>query len=245
MRPASLRCLTSVSGDLLAALLAGRRLRGNPYARRQWIRTAQRLAAGLPEAALARAERTDEAAIDGLLASECFAELVGSYRELIDEPAAAHTARLVDLARMALEQALVLDLDPGAALFELEEAEHGRDPAETLAKGVLARARRRSGPPPSVPIPPGPAAHPLDRRVCGAARNLRDATLAEHALHRSAERAATTAEAARKALALRRGTPAAGPARRPAPVAVGPAQASPSTEPRLRPAAFPRRPQGP
>src|SRR5687768_1383500 len=109
MRPASLRCLTSVSGDLLAALLAGRRPRGNPYARRQWIRTAQRLAAGLPKAAVARAERTDEAATDGLLASEAFAELVESYRELIDEPAAAHTARLMGLARMALEQALVLD----------------------------------------------------------------------------------------------------------------------------------------
>jgi predicted component of type VI protein secretion system len=62
--------------NLLAAVTSGRRAR-NPHARRDWLRVSQRLACGLTPRQVARAERTDEAAIDALLAQTGFRALVG------------------------------------------------------------------------------------------------------------------------------------------------------------------------
>ncbi|HEX6015497.1 MAG TPA: hypothetical protein VFY87_27600 [Geminicoccaceae bacterium] len=127
--------------DLLAAATAGRRRR-NPYARRDWIRVSQRLATGLTPKQVARAEGTDEAAIGNLLAQDGFRELVAAHEEFLAEPPEAAMARLVRLARLALENALSADWDVGAALFVLREHKRGRDAAETVAKGVIAASRR-------------------------------------------------------------------------------------------------------
>ncbi|MEK0082283.1 hypothetical protein, partial [Benzoatithermus flavus] len=133
---------------LLAAALLGRRRPANPYRRRDWLRISQRLALGMSPEAVARAEGTTPEAVACLLQQRAFRGLVESFEKLIARPAAEQRTRLVRLARLALENALS-DWDAGAALFVLAEDARGRDPAESLAEAVLARARR-----PATAIPP-------------------------------------------------------------------------------------------
>jgi hypothetical protein len=94
---------------------------------------------------VAHAERRDEAAIQGLLAQDGFRELVASWEALAAKPPEEQTRQLVVLARQAIHNALA-DWDIGAAFFVLREDERGRDPALTLAKGVVASCRRRCRP---------------------------------------------------------------------------------------------------
>ena len=137
--------------NLLAAVTSGRRAR-NPHARRDWMRVSQRLACGLTPRQVALAERTDEAAIDALLAQAGFRALVAAYEDFLALPPADAMAQLVKLARLALENALC-DHDVGAALFVLREDKLHRDAAQTLAKNVLATSRRKHG----SAAPPSPA----------------------------------------------------------------------------------------
>ena len=85
----------------------------------------------------------DEAAIEELMAQDGFRELAAAHEELLAEPPEAAMARLVGLARLALENALSVDWDVGAALFVLREHKRGRDAAETVAKGVIERLAGR------------------------------------------------------------------------------------------------------
>ena len=84
----------------------------------------------------------------------------GSRDDLAASPE-AHRRRLVGLARQALERALLCD-DAPVAVFVLEEEAHDRDPAVTLADGVLKAKARTLRPPvetageaPSRPLPLG------------------------------------------------------------------------------------------
>ena len=129
---------------LRAGLAAVRWKRGNPYCDRTTLRVAQRFAFGLDKPAVARAEGTDEAAIEALLAQDGFAEVIASWHDILDESSPAFMARLEKLCRLALTNAL-LEWDVGAALFAQRELTQGRDPAQTLAKRVRAQARRDSG----------------------------------------------------------------------------------------------------
>jgi hypothetical protein len=198
--------LSRPTARLLTASLVGRRRPRNPYARRDWLRVSQRLASGMTPQAIAWAEGTDAAAVEDLLQRDEFRRLVDSFAELLARPAEAQRARLVRLARIALENALG-DWDVGAALFVLEEDARGRDPAETLASGILARGRgtaapapapSRAAPAPASPSGPG-AYDPLTGLVRRGAATLRRAIVEEHALQ-DAARAATE-----------RGGPAAAP----------------------------------
>jgi hypothetical protein len=216
----------------LAAVLVGRKRPTNPYARRDWLRTSQRLAAGMTPEAVALAEGTEPQAVEALLARPDFQGLVDSFARLIARPAEAQRARLVRLARLALETALS-DWDAGTAVFVLDQDARGQDPAETLAEAALAKVRRAATaiPPARAPEPapaPRPAApgryDPLDGLVRRSASALQAGLLAEHALHHAtgageplpprpraeeappaepASPSVTTAEAARRALALR------------------------------------------
>ena len=144
---------------LLPAVLAGgcTAARRTP-ARRDWLRVADRLAAGLSPAAAALAEGERGAAlVEELLAQEDFRELVEATRESLAEPPEVQRRQLVMLARQTLERAMAWDGDPRAALFVLEEDARGRDPAETLADGVQ-KARRRA-----VASAASPAARPPHR----------------------------------------------------------------------------------
>ena len=91
---------------LRAGLAAVRWKRGNPYCDRTTLRVAQRFAFGLDKPAVARAEGTDEAAIDALLAQDGFAEVIASWRDILDESSPAFMARLEKLCRLALTNAL-------------------------------------------------------------------------------------------------------------------------------------------
>ena len=126
---------------LRAGLAAVRWKRGNPYCDRTTLRVAQRFAFGLDKPAVARAEGTDEAAIDALLAQDGFAEVIASWHDILDESSPAFMARLEKLCRLALTNAL-LEWDVGAALFAQRELTQGRDPAQTLARRVRAQAKR-------------------------------------------------------------------------------------------------------
>ena len=173
---------------------------------------------------VARTKGTDEAAVESLLAQDGFRELVAAHEEFLAEPPEAAMARLVRLARLALENALSVDWDVGAALFVLREHKRGRDTAETIAKGVVAASRRASRGTTFPPLPAQPAATPPtcerpyepDRRLIerGAAR-VRQTVVEEHAIRHAAAKGAmaepvapppgviATVAAARKALAMK------------------------------------------
>ena len=103
-----------------AGLVAVRWKRGNPYCDRTTLRVAQRFALGLAKPAVARVERTDEAAIDDLLTQDGFAEVIASWRDILDESSPEFMARLEKLCRIALTNALA-EWDVGAALFAQRE----------------------------------------------------------------------------------------------------------------------------
>ena len=222
---------------LLPAVLAGgcTAARRTP-ARRDWLRVADRLAAGLSPAAAALAEGERGAAlVEELLAQEDFRELVEATRESLAEPPEVQRRRLVILARQTLERAMAWDGDPRAALFVLEEDARGRDPAETLADGVQ-KARRRAiataaspAAPPRAPehsAEPQPRYDPLQAMVHRGAARCRDMVRIEEAIRLAAEHGAatsaaeptTTVAAAHAALALRRAEP---PPRPPLPLRHG------------------------
>ena len=135
--------LTSLAGMCAAVVpRTGGRPR-NPYLRRDWMRRSRRLAAGMSPREVARAEQVDEAEIQDLLQRADFAALVQSWHAIDALPQAEQIRRLVILARQAIEQALC-DWDVPAAFFVLRENERGRDPAETVANGIIAAARRRA-----------------------------------------------------------------------------------------------------
>ena len=197
---------------LRGALVAVRWKRGNPYHARDAVRIAQRLALGLPKPAVAKAERTDEAAIDALLAQDGFAEVIAAWQAILDEDAPEFMVRLEKLCRIALHNAL-MEWDVGAAVFARRELRQGRNPARTLAERVRARAKQPPRPLPPVaplaplgPLPPlDPDYDPLAVLVRRSEAALRDAVLAEQTVQAMAQ--ASTAEAATKALAGKRAAP--------------------------------------
>ena len=240
---------------LRAGLAAVRWKRGNPYCDRTTLRVAQRFAFGLDQPAVARAEGTDEAAIEALLAQDGFAEVIASWHDILAESSPAFMARLEKLCRLALTNAL-LEWDVGAALFAQRELTQGRDPAETLAKRVRAQAQRTPAPPraPEPPRPPplpNPDYDPLDALVQRSACGLRQAVVLEQAILPGAALqtgVAATMAAASKALALKRGVrPKAVPhpiaprhGQLPSPVTVVPVEPAPAAM-----AGGPRRTRGP
>ena len=133
-------------------------------------------------------------------------------RGCLADPPEVQRKRLVRLARQALERALFLD-DAPAAVFVLEEEAHDRDPAVTLAEGVLKAKARALRPPRRAaaeaaprPLPLGPPAvddaprhRPPARRHPGRGRHP-----PRRRPGRRAEPPRTTAEAAREALRLTR-----------------------------------------
>ena len=138
--------------------------------------------------------------------------MVEGAREDLAAAPEAHRKRLVLLARQALERALALD-DAPVAVFVLEEEARDRDPAATLADGVLQAKARALRPPAEPPLKPRPGRYrwdPLRTMMHRGTARLRHAIQAEDAIRHAAVRAAaapprTTAAAARHALALKQG----------------------------------------
>lgn len=204
--------LTDPAARFTAAAMVGvRRKGGNRDQDRDRIRISLRLACGLTPAQVAAAERRPVATIESLLEQEGFKELVEADRDLLAMPVEQQRARLVRLARIAIENALS-DWDLGAACFVLKEEEQGRDPAVSVAESIIARRQAPPPPlrPPLPPSPPKPLAtdhQPLLMLVRRSEAGLRRAVIEEHAAQHAAVAASparSTAEAARQALALKR-----------------------------------------
>ena len=148
---------------LMAAVLSGRRRPRQRPGAKDWLKIAHRLAAGLPPRAAALPEGGDEALVARLLEREEFRAMVEGSRDDLAASPEAHRKRLIGLARQALERALLCD-DAPVAVFVLEEEAHDRDPAVTLAEGVLKAKARALRPPAEhcaqaapLPLPLGPA----------------------------------------------------------------------------------------
>jgi hypothetical protein len=256
-----LRALEPKDPFLRAAAVGVRCRGGNPFQRRAWLRVAYRLAGGMSVRQVARSERTEEAAIEALLAQDDFRELLESQRALEALPEEEQTERLVRLARIAIENALS-DFDLGAAYFVLRAHGQGRDPARTLVRGLQARARKAVAPlpPPAAPRPPsapGPCRwrDPLDALVHRQAAALRRAVVEEQAVCHAAVAAeaaaeavpmgaAATREAARRALALKSAAAVVAPPHDPGVAQDRPLPWPAPAEP-FPPAAFPRRARAP
>ena len=228
----------------LPALLCDRSRRQRPL-RRDWLRIADRLAAGLPPKAAALPEGGDEAMVAGLLEREDFQALVEAARAWHEDSDETARRKLVVMARQALERAMDWEDDPRAALFVLDEEARGRDPAATVAAAVLKRPRRAPAPSDGIRSRPPRLHDPMSALCARTRRRLADEVRGEAAIRHATAARLTTAEAAKRALALRqaaqnpRGT---GAPRRPgtAVAASGPG------EPRPRPAGRgPRRTRGP
>jgi hypothetical protein len=184
----------------LPALLSCRSQRQRPL-RRDWLRIADRLAVGLPAAAAALPEGGDEAMVAGLLQREDFQALVEAAREWQEDSEEAARRKLVVMARQALDW----EDDPRAALFVLDEEARGRDPAATVADVVLKGPRRAPSAEPGVRSRP-PRLHDPLSALCGRTkRRLADEVRGEVAVRHATATRLTTAEAARRALALKRG----------------------------------------
>ena len=205
----------------LAVLLgATRRPRRRPHPK-DWLRLANRLAGGIPPAVAALPEGGSAELVAAMLAREDFRAIVEETKEMLAEPVAAQRQHLIDLARQAMARALMLNDGP-VACFVLEEEAQDRDPAVTLADGVL-KARERDRRPPAEPTgPPRPRRtraprHPLRRMMDRGAARMREDVAVEEALRHAARAAAqppprSTAEAARHALELAQAARAAGAA---------------------------------
>ena len=242
----------------------------NPYLRRDWMRRSRRLAAGMSPREVARAEQVDEAEIQDLLQRTDFAALVQSWHAIDALPQAEQIRRLVILARQAIEQALC-DWDMPAAFFVLRENERGRDPAETIANGIIAAARRRArtstAPPPGIgrqPIATAARSAPTGRpRRAGDLARRRQAARRHRCRARrpprrvrqhtaGPHRVAATMAAARKALAAKPtttspGLPAATRLARSLTFTSGPTALRPAPEPLVAGpvATLPRRARAP
>lgn len=182
------------------------------YARER--RLGRRLAFGLTPAQAARVEGIEAAEVERLLADPGFAGLVDEYRALDALPDEERRRVLTNLARNLVQEAIASG-DLGAALFVLREEACGRDPARTLADGVIAAHRRpvrapaptlaprpatAAAPPASPPDLPGVPACAGDRAASRIAARLREAVRLEHATLRraaahDADRAGTGASA--------------------------------------------------
>ena len=206
------RAMSPETPYLMAALIGGRRRPRQRPGAKDWLRIANRLAAGLPPRAAALPEGGDETLVERLLEREEFRAFVDASIDCLAEPEEVQRKRLVQLARQTLERALASD-DAPVAVFVLEEEVHDRDPAVTLAEGVMKARTAQPRPPAATPSKPRPGRYrwdPLRRMMQRGAARLRDDIQAEDAIRHAALQAAaepprTTAEGARHALALKQG----------------------------------------
>src|SRR4249919_2404527 len=115
-------------------------------ARRDRRRLAQRLAILRPVLA-AGVERVSPDELERLLCDGGFARLVGHYQALARLPGEERLTRLETAALELLELAVDAG-DLRTAAFVLDERSHGRNPARTLAEGVVASLKRAGRPGP-------------------------------------------------------------------------------------------------
>lgn len=152
---------------LASAHYATRRGLTRPFARgtARHRRMGHKLSLGLTPGQVARLEGLQTAEVESLLADPDFAALIDGYRALLAMPEEEQRRILTSLARHLLMEATALG-DVRVATYILLQERMGKDPARTLAEGVIAAAKEEPRPasPRSLPTPsaqPRPA-HPSD-----------------------------------------------------------------------------------
>jgi hypothetical protein len=145
---------------LASAHYATRKGLQRPFARAtaQQRRMGHKLSIGLTPKQVARLEGMGAAEVENLLADRDFASLAEGYRALHAMPEEEQRRILTSLARHLLMEATALG-DVRVATFILLQERMGRDPARTLADGVIAAVNREPRPAP-LPAPRTPSSTP-------------------------------------------------------------------------------------
>lgn len=193
---------------LASAHYATRRGLTRPFARgtAQHRRMGHKLSLGLTPGQVARLEGLPAAEVESLLADPDFAALIDGYRALLAMPEEEQRRILTSLARHLLMEATALG-DVRVATYILLQERMGKDPARTLAEGVIAAAKEEPRPAPPRPLPalsaqPRPA-YPSDdpdlramqrveARLCGELAHEHAAVAADE--DRAQDLSAATAE---------------------------------------------------
>jgi hypothetical protein len=173
---------------LATAHYATRKGLNRPFARvtARDRRMGQKLSMGLTPKQVARLEGMVPADVESLVAEPEFKALIDGYTTLHAMPEDEQRRILTQLARHLLMEATALG-DVRVAMFILLQERMGKDPARTLADGVIAAARRAAQPAPAprTPSPSPRASRPSDdpdlRTMQRVESRLRDELQQEHA----------------------------------------------------------------
>ena len=172
---------------LATAHYATRKGLNRPFARvtARDRRMGQKLSMGLTPAQVARLEGMAPADVETLVAEPEFKALVDGYNTLHAMPEDEQRRILTQLARHLLMEATALG-DVRVAMFILLQERMGKDPARTLADGVIAaKARRPAGTSPAhsqplAPCAPSVSTTPTCARCSGWESRLRGELQQEH-----------------------------------------------------------------
>jgi hypothetical protein len=184
---------------LASAHYATRKGLNRPFARvtARDRRMGHKLSIGLTPKQVARLEGMGAAEVEILLADQSFAALAEGYRALHAMPEEEQRRILTQLARHLLMEATALG-DVRVATYILLQERMGRDPARTLADGVIAAAEVEPRP---VPLPalrtpatsPRPA-YPSDDPDLRAMQRVEDRLCGELAHEHAVVHAAVAAD---------------------------------------------------
>jgi hypothetical protein len=184
---------------LASAHYAHRRGLTRPFARvtARDRRMGHKLSIGLTPMQVARLEGLPTADVESLLADSDFAALAEGYRALHAMPQEEQRRILTQLARHLLMEATALG-DVRVATYILLQERMGKDPARTLADGVIAAAGRepRPAPTPALRSPstsPRPA-YPSDDPDLRAMQRVEDRLCGELAHEHAVVHAAVAAD---------------------------------------------------
>src|SRR5215213_10246731 len=181
---------------LASASYATRKGLKRPFARptAQSRRMGHKLSMGLTPAQVARLEGLPAAEVEALLADPDFASLAEGYRVLHAMPQEEQRRILTQLARHLLMEATALG-DVRVATYILLQERLAKDPARTLADGVIAGCQRRAR---AAPVPgtrsvsPRPA-YPSDDPDLRAMQRVEERLQAELAQEHAVVHAAVAA----------------------------------------------------
>jgi hypothetical protein len=173
---------------LATARYATRKGLNRPFARvtARDRRMGQKLSMGLTPAQVARLEGLASADVETLVAEPEFKALIDGYNTLHAMPEDEQRRILTQLARHLLMEATALG-DVRVAMFILLQERMGKDPARTLANGVIAANRRAAQPAPAPRTPspspraPRPSDDPDLRTMQRVESRLRGELQQEHA----------------------------------------------------------------
>jgi hypothetical protein len=184
---------------LATASYATRKGLNRPFARvtARDRRMGQKLSMGLTPAQVARLEGMGAAEVENLVAEPDFKALVEGYRALHAMSDDEQRRILTQLARHLLMEATALG-DVRVATFVILQERMGKDPARTLADGVIAASQRDARPraAPRTPSTSPRPVYPSDDPDLRAMQRVEDRLCSELAHEHAVVHAAVVAEEA-------------------------------------------------